>query len=70
MPGIREPTLGECWRPMMIEEYSRICHQPIDANNFELNPNLINMVQQQQFGVAFRKIPMGSCRTFYNCVAL
>ena len=21
MPGIREPTLGDCWRPMMNEEY-------------------------------------------------
>ena len=21
MPGIREPTLGDCWRPMMNEDY-------------------------------------------------
>ena len=45
MPGIREPTLGDCWRPMMNEEYSGIRHQLIDANNFELKPALISMVQ-------------------------
>ena len=50
MPGLREPKLGDCWRPMMNEDYSGIHHQPIDANNFELKPALINMVQQQQFG--------------------
>ena len=48
--GIREPTLGDCWRPMMKEDYSGIRHQPIDANNFELKPALISIVQQQQFG--------------------
>ena len=31
----------------MNEEYSRIRHQPIDANNFELKPALISMDQQQ-----------------------
>ena len=46
IPGIRELTLGDCWRPMMNEDYSRIRHQPIGANNFELKPTLISMVQQ------------------------
>ena len=50
MPGFREPTLGDCWHPMMNEDYSEIHHQLTDANNFELKPALINMVQQQQFG--------------------
>ena len=45
MLGLREPTLGDCWRLMMNEDYSGIRHQPIDANNFELKPALINMVQ-------------------------
>ena len=45
MLEFREPTLGDCWRPMMNEDYSRIIHKPIDANNFELKPTLINMVQ-------------------------
>ena len=44
MLGLREPTLGDCWHPMMNEDYSRIRQQPIDANNFELKPALINMV--------------------------
>ena len=48
--GLRKLTLGDCWRPMMNEDYLRIRHQPIDANNFELKPALINMVKQQQFG--------------------
>ena len=50
MLGLREPTHGNCWRPMMNEDYSEIRHQSIDTNNFELKPALINMVQQQQFG--------------------
>ena len=45
MLGIQESTLGDCWRPMMNEEYSGIRHQPIDANIFELKPALINMVK-------------------------
>ena len=44
MFGLREPTLGDCWRPMMNKDYPGIHHQPIDANNFELKPALINMV--------------------------
>ena len=46
MPGIWEPTLGDYWRPMTNEEYSGIQHQPINANNFELKPSLIFVVQQ------------------------
>ena len=47
MLGMREPTLGDCWRPTMNENYSGIQHQPIDANNFELKPALIFKVQRQ-----------------------
>ena len=50
IPRLREPTLGDCWCPMMNKDYLGIFHQPIDANNFELKPTLINMVQQKQFG--------------------
>ena len=41
----RELTLGDCWRPMMIKDYSGIRHHPINSNNFELKPALISMVQ-------------------------
>ena len=35
---------------MVNENYSGIRRQAINANNFELKPGLIAMVQQQQFG--------------------
>ena len=44
MSRIQESTLGDCWRPMMNEDYSGIRDQPIDANNFKLKPTLISMV--------------------------
>ena len=46
MPGIREPTLGDCWRPSLNEIFLGIRHQPIDANKFELKPALISIVWQ------------------------
>ena len=64
MPGLRELTLGDCWQPMMNEDYSVIRHHPIDANNFELKPALINMVQQQQFGGSPSKDPNGHLSNF------
>ena len=70
MLGIREPTLGDCWRPMMNEEYSGIRYQPIDGNNFELKLALISMVQQQQFGGSPSEDLNGTYQTSYNCVAL
>ena len=66
--GIREPTLDDSWRPMMNEEYSRIQHQPIDANNFELKPALISMVQQQEFGGSPSKDPNGHLSDFLQFV--
>ena len=47
IPGLREPTIGDCWHPMMNEDYLGIFHHPIDANNFGLKHALINMVQQK-----------------------
>ena len=64
MPGLRESTLGDCWRPMMNEDYSGIHHWPIDANNFELKPTLINMIQQQQFGGSPSEDPNGHMSNF------
>ena len=42
-------TMEEFWRPIIQEEYSTVRQPPIEANNFELKPTLITMVQQHQF---------------------
>ena len=42
-------TMEDFWRPIIQDEYSTIRHPTVDANNFELKPALITMVQQQQF---------------------
>ena len=36
-------------RPSIQDEYSSIRQPTIEANNFELKPTLITMVQQHQF---------------------
>ena len=38
-------TMEEFWRPIIQEEYSAVKQPPIEANNFELKPALITMVQ-------------------------
>ena len=45
----RPNTMDEFWRPIIQEEYSAVRQPPIEANNFELKPALITMVQQHQF---------------------
>ena len=42
-------TMENFWRPIIQEEYSAIRQPAVDANNFELKPALIIMVQQHQF---------------------
>ena len=42
----RPNTMKEFWRPIIQEEYSAVRQPPIEANNFELKPALITMVQQ------------------------
>ena len=42
-------TMEDFWRPIIREEYSAIRQPTVDANNFELKPALITMVQQHQF---------------------
>ena len=42
----RPNTMEELWRPIIQEEYSAVRQPPIEANNFELKPTLITMVQQ------------------------
>ena len=41
-------TMEDFWRPV-IQEYSTVRQPAIEANNFELKPTLITMVQQHQF---------------------
>ena len=45
----RPNTMEDIWRPIIQEEYSAVRQPPIEANNFELKPTLITMVQQHQF---------------------
>ena len=40
-------TVEDFWRPIIQDEYSAIRQPTVDANNFELKPALITMVQQQ-----------------------
>ena len=53
MTAARRPpmtdTMEDFWRPITQEEYSVIRQPTVDANNFELKPALITMVQQHQF---------------------
>ena len=42
-------TMEDFWRPVIQDEYSVVRQSEIDANNFELKPALIPMVQQNQF---------------------
>ena len=42
-------TIEDLWRPIIQEEYSASRQLIVDANNFELKPALITMVQQHQF---------------------
>ena len=42
-------TMEDLRRPIIQEEYSAIRQPTMDANNFELKPALITMVQQHQF---------------------
>ena len=44
-----QDTMEDFWRPIIQEEYSTIRQPTVDANNFELNSDLITMVQQNQF---------------------
>ena len=41
--------MEEFWRPIIQEEHSASRQPPFKANNFELKPTLITMVQQHQF---------------------
>ena len=44
-----QDTMEDFWRPVIQAEYSTVKQPAIEANNFELKPALITMVQQNQF---------------------
>ena len=44
-----QDSMEDFWRPVIQEEYSAVRQPAIEANNFELKPALITMVQQNQF---------------------
>ena len=46
----RPNNMEEFWRPIIQEEYSIVRQPSIEANNFELKPALITMVQHQFIG--------------------
>ena len=41
--------MEDFWRPVIQAEYSAVRQPAVEANNFELKPALITMVQQNQF---------------------
>ena len=41
--------MEDFWRPSIQDEYSAVRQPAIEANNFELKPALITMVQHHQF---------------------
>ena len=43
-------ALRDYFKPIVNKNYSGIRRQTINANNFELKPALINMVEQNQYG--------------------
>ena len=47
-PPIQD-TMEDFWRPVIQAEYSAVRQPAVEANNFELKPALITMVQQNQF---------------------
>ena len=53
--------MKDIWRPIIQEEYYVVRQPTIEANNFELKPALITMVQQHRFIEHPLKIPMSIC---------
>ena len=65
--------MEDFWRPIIQEEYSAVTQTAIEANNFELKPALITIVQQNQFTSHPSKDPnehMGRFMRMANTVKL
>ena len=61
-------ALRDYFRPVVNDNYSGIHRQPINANNFELKPALINIVQQNQYGGLPHEDPNVHLPTFLEIV--
>ncbi|XP_075475734.1 uncharacterized protein LOC142510580 [Primulina tabacum] len=59
-------TIRYHYRPVINTHYSCIARGTINANNFELKPALINMVQQNQFAGTATADPHVHLRTFLD----
>ena len=69
----RQMTMEDFWRPVIQDEYPAVRLPFIEANNFELKPALITMVQQHQFVGHPREDPnehMGTFMRMANTVKL
>ena len=65
--------MGDFWRPVIQDEYTAMRLLAIEANNFELKPTLITIVQQHQFTGHPSEDPhehMGRCMRMSNIVKL
>ena len=47
-PPIQD-TMEDFWRPVIQSEYSAVKQPAVKANNFELKPALVTMVQHNKF---------------------
>jgi len=57
-------ALRDYFKPVVNDNYSGIQRRAINANNFELKPALINMVQQNQYGGLSHEDPNVHLGTF------
>ena len=65
--------MEDFWRPIIQEEYSAVRQPGLEANNFELKPALITIVQQHQFTCQPSKDPnehMGRFMRMANTIKL
>ena len=46
---LEQDTMEDLWKSFIQDKYLAVKQPTIDANNFELKPALITMVQQNQF---------------------
>ena len=63
-----QQALRDYFRPVVVDNYSGIHRQAINANNFELKATWISMVQQNQYGWLAYEDPNVHVATFLEIV--